>query len=773
MASLRRLAYYAFAVTALALPVGANTATQAKVQKTNEVFCTSDPKAIANAAPSTIKMAQLLSRLASQSSPFSNQFLNMERAEAYAAMLPSASKPEAFNIRCAMGLEFLNAGETRKAIETFEEIVKLYGQESAVVGSRAWTELRRYHAVAYLRLGEQENCIDQHSPESCIMPIQGGGIHKKQFGSRKAIEILEDHLNRGARDRASAWLLNLAYMTLGESSDKVYEGWRIPSAVFRSDFDIKRFPDVAANLGLDVDDHAGGTITEDFDADGDLDIMISDWCLRHPMHYFVNNSDGTFTDRTIEAGLAIMTGGLNMVPGDFNNDGLPDVLVLRGAWMGTEGEHPDSLLRNDGNGHFTDITEQAGLMASCPNQTAVWFDYNGDGWLDIYFGYESFGESVYPCKLFRNNKNGTFTECAAASGVAATGFVKGVVSADYNNDGRPDLYLSRRGSPNVLYRNDGPDGTNGAWKFTDVSTQAGVTEPLVSFPTWFFDYDNDGWQDIFVSAYSIKDIGDVAADYLGFAHNAPTARLYRNNRDGTFKDVTEAAHLKRVLHTMGCNFGDFDNDGWIDFYLGTGDPNLANLMPNRAFRNAEGKFFQDVTTSGGFGQLQKGHGVSFADLDNDGDQDIYHSVGGAYEGDNYRNSLFENPGHGNHWITLKLEGIKSNRAAIGARIKVVVQNGNAERTIHRVVTTGGSFGNNPLRQEIGLANANAIKRIEIFWPVTGETQTLAGLEMDRFYRIREGDAKATVWNVQKFEFSKTPPKSKRHQHTQSGHSAGL
>src|SRR6185503_10312692 len=153
---------------------------------------------------------------------------------------------------------------------------------------------------------------------------------------------------------------------------------------------------------------------------------------------------------------------------------------------------------------------------------------------------------------------------------------------------------------------------------------------------------------------------------------------------------------------MGCNFGDFDNDGWIDFYLGTGDPNLANLMPNRAFRNAEGRFFQDVTTSSGMGHLQKGHGVSFADLDNDGDQDIYHSVGGAYEGDFYRNALFENPGNSNRWITLKLEGVKSNRPALGARIKVVLDTKSGERAIHRVVSTGSTFGNNPFRQEIGL-----------------------------------------------------------------------
>jgi hypothetical protein len=124
---------------------------------------------------------------------------------------------------------------------------------------------------------------------------------------------------------------------------------------------------------------------------------------------------------------------------------------------------------------------------------------------------------------------------------------------------------------------------------------------------------------------------------------------------------------------MGCNFGDLDNDGWLDFYVGTGDPSLSMLIPNRMFRNDGGKRFQEVTSSGGFGHLQKGHGISFADLDNDGDQDIHEEMGGAVSGDVAHNALYLNPGHGNHWITLKLEGVTSNRAAIGARIRAIVQ----------------------------------------------------------------------------------------------------
>jgi hypothetical protein len=206
---------------------------------------------------------------------------------------------------------------------------------------------------------------------------------------------------------------------------------------------------------------------------------------------------------------------------------------------------------------------------------------------------------------------------------------------------------------------------------------------------------------------------------------------------------------------MGSNFGDFDNDGWLDLYLGTGDPEISNLMPNRAFRNDRGGTFQDVTTSGGFGHLQKGHGVSFADLDHDGDQDIYHSVGGAFQGDFYRNALFENPGHDNDWITLKLEGTDSNAVGIGARIKIAIQEeGGAERTIYRTVTTGGSFGANPLRQQIGLGKAKMVQRMEVTWPVTGKTQVFTEVAANRFYAIRENQTSPRDLNLKMTPFKK-------------------
>jgi hypothetical protein len=189
---------------------------------------------------------------------------------------------------------------------------------------------------------------------------------------------------------------------------------------------------------------------------------------------------------------------------------------------------------------------------------------------------------------------------------------------------------------------------------------------------------------------------------------------------------------------MGSNYGDIDNDGWLDIYLGTGSPDLGALLPNRMFRNDGGRRFQDVTSAGGFGHLQKGHGIAFADFDNDGDQDVFADFGGAYTGDVYPPCLFENPGNANRWITLRLRGVKANRSGVGARIHVRVAQGEAERSIHVVAGTGGSFGSSSLQQEIGLGAADRIVAVEILWPGSGTRQRLEALPLDRFVEVTEG-----------------------------------
>jgi hypothetical protein len=214
--------------------------------------------------------------------------------------------------------------------------------------------------------------------------------------------------------------------------------------------------------------------------------------------------------------------------------------------------------------------------------------------------------------------------------------------------------------------------------------------------------------------------------------------VYKNLGHGSFRDVTVDVGLDKVFMPMGANFGDLDNDGFLDIHLGTGNPSYASLLPNVLLRNKDGKSFVDVTASSGTGELHKGHGIAFADLDNDGDEEIVAEIGGATPGDSHPLRLFENPGHGGDWINLRLVGRKTNRAAIGARITVTVENeGGGTRAIHRSVGSGGSFGASPLEQHIGLGKSARIVEIEIWWPASNTRQRLNGLAKNQFVEIVE------------------------------------
>ncbi|HTS34053.1 MAG TPA: FG-GAP-like repeat-containing protein [Candidatus Solibacter sp.] len=669
-------------------------------------------------------------------------------------------------MREVLAENLLKAGDSAGAVDELEKIRSLCAQRSLVLTPSFDRLVRDNLAIAYLRMGEQENCLHYHGQDSCLYPIKGGGVHVAKKGAEGAFRELTAALEKDPNDLKSRWLLNIAAMTLGKYPDDVPEKWRVPADTFKSEYDIGRFYDVATDVGLIINNHSGGAIMEDFDGDGLLDLMVSGSNPHDQLRFFHNNGDGSFSDRTREAGLIGETGGLNIVETDYNNDGHPDVLVLRGGWWGQNGKYPMSLLRNNGNGTFDDVTEAAGLMSLHPSQTAAWADYDNDGWLDLYVGHEANTTENHLSQLFHNNHDGTFTEVAAPNGLADMGFVKGVAWGDFNNDGRPDLYVSVKGAGNRLFRNDGPaDPKNPQpdnWKFTDVTAQAGVADPIHSFATWFFDYDNDGWPDIYVSGFYVESPSDMAAFQLGLPSKAETPRLYRNNHDGTFTDVAKQMKLDRAILVMGSNFGDLDNDGWLDVYLGTGDVPYESLLPNRMFRNREGKVFQDVTTSGDFGHLQKGHAVAFGDVDNDGDEDVFEEMGGAAPGDNYPSVLYENPGHGNHWITLELEGARTNRAAFGARINVAVKSASGLRHIYRTVGYGSSFGGNPLRQHIGVGKAQRIAEIEVTWPTSKLVQKFRDMPVDHAFHLREGASALAPVEYKKFQLRHLPAGTHQH-----------
>jgi len=698
----------------------------------------------ASGADQTAEMAATLALSAAALDPATNTNINARRVAWLQAQPRPADPQQALVREFDLGNELLRAGEPLEAIGRLENVRAALGSAD-LASNEALQDVTLLLAVAWLRLGEQENCALDHNLDSCLLPIQGGGVHALDRGSRGAVRELERYLRAVPDDVIARWLLNIAAMTLAEYPDGVAPEWRIDPATFASDHDIGRFFDVAPAVGVDHIGRAGGSILDDLDGDGDLDLLVSSWGPTDPLALFLNAGDGRFEDATARSGLDGIVGGLNMVHADYDGDGDRDVFVLRGGWFGADGGIPNSLLQNQGDGTFVDVTRAAGVLSRHPTQTAAWADLDADGDLDLYVGNETErGGSVHPNELYQNQGDGTFVDVAPALGADLQGFHKGVAIGDFDDDGFPDIYVSRIGGPNALLRNGGI-GANGTWApFQDVAAAAGVTEPFNSFPTWFWDYDNDGRLDLFVSGYGHPTrfldgaAADVVSDVLGLPTDAERPRLYRNRGDGTFEDVTRPAGLWTVLLTMGTNFGDLDNDGWEDFYAGTGDPDFRTLIPNRMFRSAGDGTFQDVTTSGGFGHLQKGHGVSFGDVDGDGDQDVHQVMGGAYEGDWYPNVFFENPGHGNRWVTLRLVGAGANRDGIGARIRVDVDGPDGARSIHRVVSSGGSFGGNSLQQEIGLGQASTIARLVVRWPAGGTEQVFERVAPGRAYLVREG-----------------------------------
>jgi VCBS repeat protein/ASPIC/UnbV protein len=679
------------------------------------------------------RMVQRLSELANGLDRRQSPFANEARVAALSARGPDAGLQGEMTYRGQLSEQLIYSGRFAEAVDSLTSLLRQIDAQGGRVPPEFRQVIADLESMALLKWEEQEVCVVASEVSRCLVPALDDAPRGADAPGRLAATRFEALLEADPEDLQSRWLLNVSYMLLGEYPEGVPARWLIPLGSFEDEHDIGRFVDVAAALGVDDVGHAGGAIMDDFDRDGDLDVVTSGWLLEDQMRYYESDGAGGYSDRTEEAGLTGMVGGLNMKHADFDNDGYLDILVLRGAWLSFG--QPNSLLRNRGDGTFTDVTASAGLLDAFSTQTADWGDFDNDGWVDIFVGNEASPGRRDPSQLFRNNGDGTFSDVSREMQLDVVGFVKGVTWGDVDNDGDLDLYVSFLGAPNRLLRNDVTEG--GKRLFTDVGAEAGVTEPTTSFPVWFWDYNNDGWLDLYVSGYRAQ-VADIAAEILGRPSNGESPRLYLNKGDGTFTDVTNDVNLQRVQYVMGSNYGDLDSDGYPDFYVATGDPAYESVMANRMFRNDVGTRFQEVTTSGGFGHLQKGHAVSFGDADNDGDQDILLNMGGATQADKARNALFVNPGHGNHWITLRLEGGRTNRAAIGVRVRVSVLEDGAERIIHERVTGGGSFGANSLQLEIGLGAADAVTAVEVDWPASGESQRFENVGIDAVYRVVEG-----------------------------------
>lgn len=539
-----------------------------------------------------------------------------------------------------------------------------------------------------------------------------------------------------------------------------------------------QFVDVVKEANLAVETIYGGVGTNkyllettgcglafyDYDNDGWIDLfLVNGWRLEgfpagHEPHcrLFKNNRDGTFTDVTIGSGLEHRHGwGQGCCVGDYDNDGHDDLFV---TYYGQ-----NALYRNHGNGKFTDVTEEAGLLQHVPhprwNTGCTFVDYDRDGHLDLFVAnYVDFDlktappPQAGPCTykgllvacgppglkggkniLYHNNGNGTFTDVSEKAGIWNTAGMFGlsVATADFDGDGWPDIYVANDSSTATLYYNQ-KNGT-----FRDIAIQAGAAlsadgKPQAGMGVSIGDYNRDGKPDI------------VKTNFAG-----DTDSLYTNIGDDSFEDRTYPAGLgvNTRLLGWGVGFFDMDNDGWLDILMSNGHvypevdrskTDLTYAEHKYLYRNLRNGRFEDVTNQGGPGIMERApaRGCAFGDYDNDGDIDIVvNCVNHIPQLLRCDSTLRRN------WVKVKLVGVKSNRSGLGTRVIVTAKTdpkaAKPLRQLDETRSSGSYFSCNDPRLHFGLDQAKVIDSIELHW-LSGQVDRFENLQPNRLYVFEEG-----------------------------------
>ncbi len=523
---------------------------------------------------------------------------------------------------------------------------------------------RRELGRVYIKCGRYADAIDELQAagkdaavranamyDSCVAHYRAGKFNGAIQDGVEALTANPDN------ERARYWLW-LAAQQVGGYPETVPGRFRMDLRAGMAPTNL-HYENIAAQIGLNKTSGGRGTAVFDYNNDGLPDIAITS--AHGGTSLYRNNGDGTFTDVSIESGLDQAVNGFSIIAGDYDNDGFTDLYITRLGWYAGDG----TLFHNNGDGTFTDVTAQAGLATWGPCFSASWVDYDCDGYLDLFIPNNAGGvfDRHIPNRLFHNNGDGTFTDVTNESGVGGLMPAIGSSWGDYNNDGFPDLFVSALGHAQLL-RNNG-DGT-----FTDVSAAAGLTDPSIGTVCAWCDYDNDGWLDVAQYVWSeYEDIIHTMKTGHGPDDGKPL-RIYHNNRDGTFTLKDRELGLDGCWGTMSGSFGDLDNDGNLDFVLGNGAPPMDRIEP-LVILQSDGAKFRNVTFSAGLPFTGKSHGANCADLFGDGRLSIIVAAGGLYPGDLMTSTVFcpkERPGN---YLNVRLKGTKCNRDAIGARVTLL------------------------------------------------------------------------------------------------------
>lgn len=509
------------------------------------------------------------------------------------------------------------------------------------------------------------------------------------------------------------------------------------------------FAHFKGNMGtsINLEEFGPGVCVADFDGDGWPDIYFVNGrdrygrgiSVRNALYH--NNGDGTFTDVTDKAGVPGTDYGLGCVWGDYDNDGYPDLFVTQYG--------RNVLYHNNGNGTFTDVTEKAGvggLESGKFHSSAAFLDYDRDGYLDLYVGsyvqlepdgprYCNVAANVKSScppqayrgsvnALYHNNGNGTFTNTAQLAHVyQPNGKNLAVGVADYDNDGWPDIFVANDGIPSSLYHNE--HGT-----FREIGVAADIAysidgRAMAAMCVSLGDYDNDGWLDLYMS------------DFLGNGDH-----LWHNEHNTRMRESTgEAGLFLPTLNVLsfGGGFFDYDNDGWLDLFIANGHvyPEVETFpvrekyrQLNSVFHNQGGGKFLESTKATGIAALppRVGRGVAFVDFDNDGFIDV------VVANNDDVPTVLHNSGNSNHFLNIKLVGTKSNRDALGSRVRVV----SGGMTQMREISSGGSYlSQSDVRANFGLGQAVEVERVEIIWP-SGQRDVFSHVPSNKFYLVEEG-----------------------------------
>ena len=605
-------------------------------------------------------------------------------------------------------------------------------------------------AMSYLRLAETENCLHALiSPDRPLRPMMHQTMctlpltmhHTQAEYSRSAADVFQRLLDEfDDKNDLYRWLLNFSYMTVGGFPGEVPEKYLVQgnfidhfygarSEQLKTDYAYLRFRDYANDFNVDTFDAGKGIAVEDFDRDGYLDVIVSGFYTS--LRWYRNDEGRGFVDLTEEAGLSQIKGTHLITAADYDNDGWMDLFAGRPLAGNPMGDYV--LLRNTGEGHFENITASVGLLPLDDDGqrkrampwASAWADVDLDGDLDLFIATLGgradalVGEPVLNSRFYIN-EGGRFVDGTKAFGLSEqlpSRYLIGASFGDYNNDGYPDLSVTgwSRGMKGLLKNVDGQ-----RFERTDA-----IVHHSPHFMNSFIDINHDGLLDLFTAGSGIAVPVTTQAVFgeKKEAFNMGHSAIWVQQPDGQFERRIDLFRNQMPIATMGVSFGDVNNDGAYDFYLGTGSPEGWFVLPNLMYIGEmdDGKpsgFMTDISPLYGLGTVQKGHGIVFFDFDNDGDQDLYSSLGGMWPGDAWPNQFFVNESElTNTWTRLRLRGRQSNFYGVGARIKVVAETEAGAPVIRTYfMDNKTSFGSAPYLAHIGLADAARIERVEVTWP---------------------------------------------------------